>query len=212
MAKDLSMVYTNKGYGKCITANGAEPAHEFLPNVQDNGVEARTRCSNDPTCTGFSAATMNFKGAYLWKVGDLKAGGTAHKWNQASCYMKEVQVPTLPPMPTLAPVVLPTLPPAPTLPALVTPAPAAPTGGDVAYTNLGRGKCDKKKEDGNGLKHKWFGRGSESSIKAKCSKDASCFGYSASRYGGGLLWMEDGLQKGGSSWGGCSCMVKELPS
>lgn len=206
MAKDLSVVYKELGYGKCITDDGKEPMHEELPNIMD--VECRQKCSTDLTCKGFSAATMNNKGCYLWKVGNLKAGGTAHKWKIASCYKKEEatlvpQVSTLAPMTlpaTLAPLTLPT----------TTPAPSwspAPTGSDVSYTRLGYGKCTNAER--TPLKHWWTGMGREKDLQKQCSEDETCYGYSASRWGGGLLWKQGGLQKGGGSWGGCSCMVKK---
>jgi len=208
MAKDLSMVYKKLGYGKCITNDDTEPVNEYLENVMD--VECRQKCSDMSTCKGFSAATMNWKGCYLWKVGNLKAGGTAHKWRVASCYMKE-EAAAVPQVSTLAPV---TLPPVVTLAPLTLPAttsvpswPPAPTGSDVSYTRLGSGKCTNAVK--TGLKHEWTGVGSERVLQKQCSEDETCYGYSASRWGGGLLWKQGGLQKGGASWGGCSCMVKK---
>jgi len=199
MAKDLDMVYANKGYGKCITAGGKEPKHKFISDIYE--VECRRRCSIDTKCLGFSAATMNFQGCYLWKEGSLRAGGSKHYWNVASCYSKEasgnpdeVKEPA----------------PAPAPPAS-TPAPEAskpaPTGDDVKYKKLGRNKCTNA--DGTALKHHYYGGLNEKSLQDECNKDSACYGYSASRWGGGLLWLEGGLQKGGQSWGGCSCMVKE---
>merc|ERR1719384_3068934 len=52
MAKDLDMVYTKEGYGKCITADGKEPTNDFVDDIYD--VECRRRCSIDTTCLGFS--------------------------------------------------------------------------------------------------------------------------------------------------------------
>jgi len=199
MAKDLDMVYTKLGYGKCITADGAEPKNEFLEDVQDNGVTCRQRCSADPTCLGFSAATVNFRGCYLWKEGNLKAGGRRQRWNVASCYTKESAGNPDDEKPA------PATTPKPPAPAPI-PSGPAPTGDAVKYTDLGKGKCANA--DGTRLKHKWFGRGSEQSLQKKCNKDSACYGYSASWFGGGLLWMEGGLQGGGDSWGNCKCMVK----
>lgn len=49
-------------------------------------------------------------------------------------------------------------------------------------------------------------------IAKMCNDDENCYGYSfsRSRHGGGILWKEGGLQKGGKPWGGCFCMVKEM--
>jgi len=186
---------------KCITADGGEPENDFDGDVQDNGVTCRERCSADSSCKGFSAATVNFKGCYLWKEGNLKAGGRKHRWNVAYCYIKESAGNPEGETPAPAPAPKPAEPPAKPKPSK----PAA-TGTDVKYKDLGRGKCTNV--DGTQLKHKWYGRGSESSLKAKCDKDPNCYGYSASRFGGGLLWMEDNLLGGGASWGGCKCNVK----
>jgi len=202
MAKDLDMSYVRLGFGKCVTADGEEPENDFDENVQDNGVACRERCSSDPSCKGFSAATRNFKGCWLWKEGNLKAGSRKDWESQAYCYVKESA--GIPEDAAPAPAPETTKPPPTTQPK---PSKPAPTGTDVEYEDLGSGKC--KNADGTQLKHKWYADIDEKSLKDKCNKDENCYGYSKSKFGSGLLWMEGNLLGKGASWGGCKCMAKK---
>merc|ERR1712079_447003 len=103
-------------------------------------------------------------------------------WNVAYCYTKESAGN---PDDEAAPAAATTKP--PTTPAPKPSAPA-PTGNDLKYKTLARGKCTNA--DATELKHKYFSRGSYKLLERKCNADPKCYGYSASRWGGGLLWME----------------------
>eukprot|EP00927_Polykrikos_kofoidii_P062180 TRINITY_DN56_c0_g1_i10.p1 TRINITY_DN56_c0_g1~~TRINITY_DN56_c0_g1_i10.p1 ORF type:complete len:166 (-),score=27.66 TRINITY_DN56_c0_g1_i10:79-576(-) len=74
----------------------------------------------------------------------------------------------------------------------------------ATYADFGKGKCTLP--DGSDPKFAWKGSGN---VKAMCDADETCLGYSASMYGGGLLWKSGPLQGGGAEWGACHCNVKE---
>jgi len=180
---------TQEGYGLCLTADGKEPKSERINEGDETTL--RMKCTNDESCKGYSVAwrgTHGKVGGYLWKEGNLKGGGAS--WNICRCTVKIGSVAKGA---------------AAAAPAPAPPAPKPATSA-AEYENKGSGKCTK---DGADPKHKWVGSGRESAIREMCDKDADCKGYSASWYGGGLLWMEDGLKGGGKSWGHCKCHVKK---
>jgi len=178
------------GYGKCVTASGGVPNHEYDPNMRE--WDARRKCAQDAACKGFSAARMNYVGVYFWLEGNLKTGGTDSRWRVSYCVVKEGAAAAA----AIAALPSPPPPPAPT------PRPA--TG---HWKSLGSGKC--LAAGGGEPSAKYVGGLREPSLKQKCYDDPKCFGYSASWYGGGLLWMEPNLKRGGASWGLCRCIVKD---
>lgn len=80
---------------------------------------------------------------------------------------------------------------------------AAAVGLGASWEDKGYGKC--LLEAGGDPEHDWLGSGD---LKKICDADATCTGYSPSRYGGGLTWHSGPLKGGGAAWGGCHCISK----
>jgi len=184
MKKRLDWKFKVLGYGKCVRADGSEPTYEYSGDMTE--MAAREKCAKDSQCKGFSAGRMNYKGILFWKEGNLKAGGRNHAWKVSYCIVKEGA--------------------AAAAGQQSAPAPAPPPPPSVQYRNLGKGKC--RAANGGNLRARWVSRGNSNAIRQQCTDNPHCGGYSASLYGGGLLFLSSDLRGGGSSWGRCSCYVK----
>merc|ERR1712176_1623655 len=75
-----------------------------------------------------------------------------------------------------------------------------------SYSNHGAGKC--RTVAGSNPAHTYIHGSGFSGCESSCDSRSDCFGFSVSSYGNCLLWLQQYIVGGGSSWGSANCFIK----
>lgn len=210
--------YENMGAGKCLSGAGRDyPESVFHQNVDENF--CKTRCTMTSECFGYTW-NAQLRQCYHWKLTDLRAppDGTVGTAGE-SCMVKICKISQRTGAETAAP---------PNAAPLLGPYDLASPNVNALKISLGRtissipvtwngqwkvqepaaSRC--MTSSAQEPQHRILRNVDAARCEATCGGDPSCFGYSWSKAGMCLVWMQPDLWGGGPKIGGFSCIIKQF--